>query len=73
MVRAKFRCTDVQPQEDGSLQTASFLPVTSGSKENEQFFKLTPGGNILLSVVSPSVSNEFEVGAEYFVDFTKTK
>ncbi len=64
--RAKFLCTDVKDNgSDG--KAVSFLPVTSGSEENESFFRFTPSGSIQLNVVNPEVN--FEQGKEYYVDF----
>ena len=42
------------------------MPVYSGSPENEEFFKWTPGGDLSLSVVNPDV--EFEPDKEYYID-----
>jgi hypothetical protein len=47
-----------------------FNPVYSGSEENKQFFKYTPGGQISLNVVNPPVADRFEDGKEYYVDFS---
>lgn len=45
-------------------------PVYSGSEENKEFFKYTPGGSIYLNVVNPPALEQFKQGAEYYVDFT---
>lgn len=64
-VRAKFVCIK------NSEQTIKMQPVTSGSKENEAFFKYTPGGEInLYGITNPEAEKQFEVGREYYVDFT---
>jgi hypothetical protein len=65
MVRAKFKCSG--KTDDGQVE---LQPVTSGSAENEQFYKWTPGGQIRLSTVNEAALAEFEVGKEYYVDFT---
>lgn len=67
-VRAKFICLDVAENGDGFNVTLQ--PVYTGSPENEEFFKLTPGGNITMSVVKPETAKLFEKGKEYYVDFT---
>lgn len=67
MTRAKFICDKVH--QDGDTSQVTLSPVVDGSKENEEFFKYTPGGQIDLFVVNPNV--KFEEGEEYFVDFTK--
>ena len=67
-VRAKFRCVE----NDGQKQIIRLEPVTSGSKENEQFFKYTPGGSIVFAgLANPAAAEQFVVGEEYYVDFTK--
>ena len=64
--RAKFKCDHVTNFENG--KNVVLQPVTSGSEENESFFKWTPSGEINMSVVNEEV--EFIPGKEYFVDFT---
>lgn len=68
-VRAKFYVASKAPNENGGL--VSLNPVTSGSPENENFYHLTPGGNITLSTINQAAYDAFEEGAEYYVDFTK--
>lgn len=67
MVRAKFVVN--YKSEDGKHIVLS--PVYSGSEENKQFFEATPGGNIQLYVVNKDASDQFIVGHEYYIDFTK--
>lgn len=68
-VRAKFIVENVALREDGG--TVYLRPVTSGSDENDQFYKYTPGGSIQLSTLNQDAVNSFVVGAEYYVDFTR--
>ena len=73
--RAKFKCVNVDRKGvDENSRDANadirFEPVTCGSKENEEFFKWTPGGVIQLSCVNPAVNKQFEAGKEYYIDFT---
>lgn len=69
-VRAKFRCdseTKTRGAADGCLYSYKFSAVTSGSEENKAFWKWTPSGFIELS----SIRNDlFEVGKEYYLDFS---
>lgn len=69
VTRAKFTCTQVEQDENGSH--AKFEPVVSGSTENEDFFKWTPWGSIEMGTINPNV--QFEEGQEYYVDFTKAE
>ena len=66
-VRAKMTCVKNETAQGGEIL---LTPVTSGSAENEQFYKFTPGGSVHLSVVNPPAAEFFKEGAEYYVDFT---
>jgi len=68
-VRGKFKCSEVA-QVEGGTNRVSLYPVVSGSEENKQFFKWSPGGKIELAVVNPDTAALFEPGKEYYVDFT---
>lgn len=70
-VRAKFLITSVSPvagSDEGKQITLS--PVVAGSEENEAFYKLTPGGNIALNIVSDETASNFVAGKECYVDFS---
>lgn len=69
MVRAKFKVDEISFFASGTGKLV-LQPVTGGSEENEKFFKYTPGGKIELHVVAPATLKMFEVGQEYYVDFT---
>jgi hypothetical protein len=68
MVRAKFKVTDKTPNGEGFY--VSMSPVVGGSPENDSFYKWTPGGQIQLSTINTVAADQFEVGKEYYVDFT---
>lgn len=67
-VRAKFKVASVTEQE-GGLKTATLHPVTTGSPENEQFFKWTPSGQIQLGTINPAAAEQFVPGRQFYVDF----
>lgn len=70
-IRAKFKVDSKELLRGTEDQgTVRLYPVISGSQENEQFYSYTPGGQILLSTVNPAAYERFEVGQEYYVDFT---
>lgn len=71
VVRAKFKVDAINPGNitDGVGKSITLSPVTTGSKENEEFYRWTPGGNILLSTVNETAAAQFEVGKEFYVDF----
>lgn len=77
MIRAKFFVTRIGKATyapKGELQTEiELLPVTGGSEENKKFYAYTPGGSIKLSVLKEETAKEFEIGKEYYVDFTKAE
>lgn len=74
MVRAKFVVNT--NKDNGSTDEKykgseiNLSAVYSGSPENEEFFKMTPGGNITLVTVNPNAAEQFIVGKEVYVDFT---
>lgn len=67
MVRTKFTCTAKKETQQGFDITLE--PVTSGSKENEGFYKYTPSGEIVFSTINHNAALKFKVGNEYYVDF----
>lgn len=69
-VRAKFRCESVTINANGT-KTAKLFPVTSGSDENKEFYKWTPGGSIDLSTLNEAAAEQFVPGREFYVDFTE--
>lgn len=70
-VRSKFVCTGVKDSTESETKSVSFSPVVNGSDENKSFSKYTPSGQIHLVIsYETEASNAFEIGKEYFVDFT---
>jgi len=75
-VRAKFKVASVtlQPHWDiakGLTHTIKLQPVTTGSDENKAFYAATPSGQIELSILNDEIGKQFEIGSEYYIDFTK--
>jgi hypothetical protein len=68
VVRAKFKCVELTQTENG--EKIKLIPVSSGSKENENFFKWTPYGSIEIGTINTEAAKEFNVGKQYYVDFT---
>lgn len=71
MVRAKFTCIEKAPSVSGDGYTISLQTVYSDSPENASFFKWTPFGQLRMGTINPVAAAEFEVGKEYYIDFTK--
>jgi hypothetical protein len=61
--------------ETVELQTIAMAPVYSQdpNAENKRFWEASPSGEIKLGTVSPAAWQEFELGAEYYVDFTRAE
>ena len=73
MVRAKFVCTSKAITNEGTEDEGFQIgldAVTSGSEENENFFKMTPAASMNLSTINPKAAEQFEVGKEYYIDFS---
>ena len=71
-VRAKFTCNSVTKYKSGwgdfpNHYNFEFSAVSSGSEENKKFFAATPSGTVKLSALKEDL---FEVGKEYYLDFT---
>ncbi|MDX1951481.1 MAG: hypothetical protein SFY81_04815 [Verrucomicrobiota bacterium] len=79
-VRAKFRLDSIQRSKTtiyrngtsfpAEVQTLDLNVVHDGSPENKEFFALTPSGSIKLGMVNAEAVKQFELGGEYYVDFT---
>lgn len=64
-VIAKFRIVSFNTQQ-GRVELE---PVTGGSRENEQFFKYTPGGRIEMQTVNEPAFDIFTRSREFYVHF----
>ncbi len=67
-MRCKVACTAKIPSNEGVY--LNFCPVYTGSEENKQFFKYTPGGVVQFNIVNSETADKFEIGKEYYVDFS---
>ncbi len=68
-VRAKFVVHTKVDNGEGEA-SIKLYPVSSGSQENKDFYKWTPGGVIELGTINAKAAAEFEEGKEFYVDFT---
>jgi hypothetical protein len=80
MVRAKYRITAKEEVAGGvvagqseKLVTIKMVPVINGSEENKEFFKYTPSGEMRIGTLNQKAAEYFELGKEYYVDFTKSE
>lgn len=67
MTRAKFYVFSKTEFTDG--WQVVLQPVTKTSPENETFWRYTPSGKLEM-FVRKEAGNLFEVGKEYYLDFT---
>lgn len=72
MVRAKFKVQSYETSlnQNEELRTIKLTAVYSDSPENKQFFKWTPNGSISIGVLNQEAWKQFELGKEYYVDFS---
>lgn len=75
-MRAKFRINHIDKRID-TAETLYLNPVCAnkypadGYDENNTYAKFSPSGMLQLTVANPNLIGEFEVGQEYYLDFTK--
>lgn len=65
-LRAKFKVKSVEHFENGGV--VKMEPVTTGSPENEEFFKWTPSGEIKLGLVNHKQLDSLLPGKEFYID-----
>lgn len=71
-VVAKFVVEEKAENRNGSTRVI-LNPVIGGSEENEKFWKYTPAGKIEMYIDNQAASEQFEVGKEYYVEFSSDK
>ena len=57
----------------GTVTTLKLSPVYANgdpNHENSKFWAASPGGSLALNCVNPEAVKLFEVGKEYYIDFT---
>lgn len=72
--RAKFLVRSIERAYDWSgkeVHTVKMTPVSDGSEENKRFWATTPQGKIEIGCANAEVAEAFELGAEYYVEFSK--
>lgn len=71
MVRGKFKLAKVTANAGASGRQLMFIAVCNdGTPENERFHRYTPTGTLEMYVDNPSALAQFELGKEYYLDFT---
>lgn len=71
MVRAKFVCESKTPdQHDPSSVAVRFNAVYGSGEANKEWSRWTPSGQLQMQISNPGAHEQFDVGKEYFLDFT---
>lgn len=55
------------------MRTLKFSPVYGNgdpNHENTKFWQASPSGEIMLGTVNPEAWSQFELGKDYYIDFT---
>jgi hypothetical protein len=71
-VIAKFKVDEIHRRSWGpgqEIQTIVATPVTSGSEENQSFWKATPSGKLELGCINPAAAEQFTLGGEFYLEF----
>lgn len=72
VIRAKFRCNSIIPVTRGSVVYMNAVYSNEPASENKKFTDATPSGTFQIHIDDTApASGKFEVGADYYVDFTK--
>lgn len=71
-MRAKFYCDKVDDSGYG-LQVELSAVVSDENLENQDFNEATPNGQLSMQIDNPKAVGFFEVGKEYYLDFTESK
>ena len=74
-VRAKFTVNSITRAKWGEqeVQTIKLSPVYGNGDpehENTKFWQASPSGSIELGTVNEAAARQFELGKEYYIDFT---
>jgi hypothetical protein len=74
MVRAKFICNTINhlpTTTPGDVCVHIGLSaVYNNGEANRDWSKYTPAGSLAMTITNPSAIDQFELGKEYYLDFT---
>jgi hypothetical protein len=75
MVRAKMRCVEKVQRTQAygvakPVETEGVILQAVTGPGNEEWSQWTPAGKVEMSITNPNAINQFEVGKDYFVDFS---
>lgn len=72
-VRAKFQCSSVMIFQGESREYTFSAVYGKDGTDNAQWSKWTPNGSLIMTINNPECFDKFEVGEEYYLDFTKAE
>lgn len=75
-VRAKFKVSEITEHAYGNqrMKTIKLQPVFKSDDpdgENTKFWQASPNGEIRLGTINMDAAAQFEINAEYYIDFTR--
>ena len=77
-MRAKMKVVSVEDKREFGCEGLSFSAVCKndgysedGSDENNTYAKWTPQADLQMTVSNPALFGKFNVGDEFYLDFTK--
>lgn len=72
-VRAKFRVGSIEDWGQSRILNLSAVYESGpdATPENARFTKATPNGTLKMTVDNPGAYEQFEIGDEWYLDFTK--
>lgn len=78
MMRAKMKVADVKKESYGEILEFTAVSKSDGypedgSDENNTYAHFTPDASCRMVVNNPALHGRFEVGQEFYVDFTPAK
>ncbi len=73
-VRAKLECTSIESFKESKVAKFQAVIAYIGLSENTDFTKYTPSGRLEITITNNvPASDFFEVGEEYYLDFTNAR
>jgi hypothetical protein len=77
-VRAKFKVDSIEHFKSGTetlfnVKLSAVYGNGDPNHENTKFFRWTPSASIQLGTVNPAAAEQFELGKEFYVDFSKAE
>jgi hypothetical protein len=69
-IRAKFTVQFNRVNSSTQVADVVLSPVLATTEENLAFWEATPAGQISLQITNPKAAAQFEVGTDFYIDFT---